>query len=403
MHNSSEHIESIVAEFRRNAIEQKYDMNLRAYEREAARDAILFDFLAASLDRRGAEEAADACLIADPHAGAGSRRPSDIHADVSGVLDHSGVDELATGDLVKGNSVGDRKAILSALEGGNNVHLLGVDCDQGNKGESDGAAGRCSVAAISPSSLPRSSSSPEPDQTDARNAADPTGGRGDTGSRPRVRPSKAAHTKRTVTSSGTSQIILKPWNRLAPDDRFGEAIRHAAAQGGHSVTLNLSIGRQSGCFSSDDPMRNISKRINEALNDHGLADLPLALRLEAAPDTDQLHLHGVLIPGPHNLAIIKKALRQGAGLIEGRSGSRQVKLGDLPKPDGWAGYLAKAVRRTSRIVGHDRLTWVSHSLTSSTREHYEEVRRGQKPANRDAHATGSTFITFFGYAMGAGF
>jgi len=40
----------------------------------------------------------------------------------------------------------------------------------------------------------------------------------------------------------------------------------AGRVGGLAVSLNLSIGRKAGSLASEDPLRNFTKRINEALN-----------------------------------------------------------------------------------------------------------------------------------------
>lgn len=380
-------------ELRRIISEQRFNLSLSAYAREAAEDAAMFKRLVLSLEARVAAEPAEERFVAEPHAIVETVCGSAAEIDMSDEGDRAHVDKAAKDYHANGKIVRDDKDILSTAGRGKNVHPLHADRELVNKGRDVHEVERCAVGMPSPTSLPcygtlvDTSTSPS-ERSEGGVAAGQFTTRSVSVGGQHFRSQKGARGKNAIITSGAPLVILRPWNRLTRAERFSEVIRHAATADGRAVTLNLSLGRQIGTSESDDPMRNISKRINEAMNKYGLAGMPLALRLEVTPDTGRLHLHGVVIPEYHDVAIIKKALRDGAGLITGRSGSTQVKLKRITDAKGWAGYLSKDARRTSKAVEHDRLTWISHSLTRAARDRYEEVRRGQKPANRNGCSSG---------------
>lgn len=189
------------------------------------------------------------------------------------------------------------------------------------------------------------------------------------------------------TPTGTVSTTPKAWLKLSPEEKFRAAIKTTQARGGKAVSLNLSFGRESGSLHSENPMRNLSRRITEALKEQGLSGLPMALHLEVSPE-GRLHLHGVVLAAPDQEAKVKKALRQGAGYVRGHAGSTQVKLVRLTDGDRWHRYIAKDKRYTLNELYDDRLTYTSQSLTRLARDDYEERRKAQittaTPANRNS-------------------
>lgn len=96
-------------------------------------------------------------------------------------------------------------------------------------------------------------------------------------------------------------------------------------------------------------------------------------------DREELHLHGAIIVGSFDPAVVKAVLRSAAGHIPGRSGSRQVQLKnfDLERggPAGWAKYPKKGAARTRRVIYQDRLTYISVDLRRVARTRWQQRRQ----------------------------
>ncbi|MRX51332.1 hypothetical protein GI374_12935 [Paracoccus sp. S-4012] len=147
-------------------------------------------------------------------------------------------------------------------------------------------------------------------------------------------------------------------------------------------SLNLSIGREGGTLYNKDPKRNLEKRLNAALNKHGLRGLPVAFVIEAERVTGRVHLHGVLVPGAHSKKVIERALAEAGGKLKGQQRTRQCKIEPFrdPGPDGWHRYITEDLRFTSRHVDGD-LIYISQPLIRLRSSFYEEVIRGGAAAN----------------------
>lgn len=112
----------------------------------------------------------------------------------------------------------------------------------------------------------------------------------------------------------------------------------------------------------------------------GLPRPHFAFSLEATPDErDELHLHGAVAPGELDRGVIKKVLREAAGLIPTRAGSRQVQLKkfnmDAGGPRGWALYPRKGATRTRRVIEHNRITHIPADLNRRSRMSWAQRRR----------------------------
>lgn len=274
------------------------------------------------------------------------------------------------------------KSYSCAGLGGKNVHRLNCSAALENKGSEGCLRGPCPVAANTTSSSP--SSKPL--------SALPCGVEGDA-KKGNARRSKAAQrgstTKRSASpvrrvavlgQASTGVTVIKPWRQLTKDERLKEATIFAQAKGGKALTINLSVNRAIGTETSEDPIRNLSKRFNEALNRHGLGDLPYSLWLEVTKES-RPHLHGVLIPGDHDIAKIKQALSEAGGKIKGHAKARQIALRRIDNADGWFGYGCKDRRRTARKLDTERLTVTSRTMTRAVKEAYEARRCEHRAAN----------------------
>lgn len=172
------------------------------------------------------------------------------------------------------------------------------------------------------------------------------------------------------------------WRDLTEREKFRLSIEHCKASRGIAVTLNLSLGRAASLVSETNvtsPVRLFQNSLNRALKDAGLAEIPYGLKFELSP-AGRLHLHGVFEHGDmsqEQLARLKRAFRNAAGFIKGKAGASQVKFQEITDAAGWDRYLSKAIRKTSKHMGVERLLLISRSLKRKTRYFYEESRRGR--------------------------
>lgn len=77
----------------------------------------------------------------------------------------------------------------------------------------------------------------------------------------------------------------------------------------------------------------------------------------------RVHVHGaIVLPAcvdPHK---VKGALMSAGGKIKGRAAARQVLIRRLDGAAGWAGYVQKDLKATRKVLGTDKLTFVSTRL-----------------------------------------
>lgn len=267
------------------------------------------------------------------------------------------------------------KRLLNTDRDDKNVHPLQVGFVQSGKGRNTSSAEARPVGASSALVTSLCTSLGEPRIGGASGKRKPQKGRAGDSKRKR---------KNSVTLTGaaaSSLTVLKPWSRLGCEGQYREAMIAAGRGGGLAFSLNLSIGREAGSRASKAPLRNITKRINEATNRHGLKGLPLALNLEFSPEDGRLHLHGVILPGQHDRDAIKKALMDGAGRASPLSRPTQLRLKCISDAEGWFGYCSKTFGNTSEKLGTKRFIYISHPMKAVARAVYQEMRLGHRAAN----------------------
>ena len=186
---------------------------------------------------------------------------------------------------------------------------------------------------------------------------------------------------------------IKQWRNMTFTEKLTAELRSAEKRGGRAVTVNLSPPFEELLKKSKNPMRIVGKRMNKALNAHGIHELPILLLLEAAKDNDRLHLHGVFIRGEHPMEVIKLALRKAVGLVPGRSGATQFHQCELYCFEAWATYITKAIRKTEKLLNSvpaKRLIWESQPILQLARKDHDAAFLAKAanvnctPANRSA-------------------
>jgi len=182
-----------------------------------------------------------------------------------------------------------------------------------------------------------------------------------------VSPIPAAPASRKRSTRAVAKSIIPVWSRAEDFDRLGAAYEFIHAKGGKVFTLRLSRDALIQVTGSADPVRTMTRRLQRAFARAGIPMPPIAFSVEVTPDErNQLHLHGALVLGGLLPSDVKRVLREAAGFIEGRAGSRQVKLTnfDLASggPVGWAYYSKRGAARTRREVGQRRVTYISSDI-----------------------------------------
>ena len=184
-----------------------------------------------------------------------------------------------------------------------------------------------------------------------------------------------------VTTTPPSLTPRPPeWSRAQPFDKLAEAYSRIHAMGGQVFTLRLELDALICVTGSRHPSRTMSRRIQRAFKRAGLPCPPLAFALEVTTDDrNELHLHGAILLGNLDLMAVKKVLRNAAGYISGRAGSRQVQIKNFNiengGPRGWAAYVRPYAARTRRVIGHDRVTYISSEARQFARRRWNLRRR----------------------------
>lgn len=188
-----------------------------------------------------------------------------------------------------------------------------------------------------------------------------------------------------ITSTTQTVRVLRPWKTLTREETRRECILYAGRHGGLAMTLNLRPEFEDLLNQKQDPMREVSKRMNAELGRRDQRHLPYLLVLEATKSDGRLHLHGVFLDQGRARMSIQGAMRKAVGYIFGRSGSRQFKSKFLYAANGWHTYLKKDRSWTRELLDLDsseHLWLVSQPMTQIVRDDYENTRLGLKqPAN----------------------
>jgi hypothetical protein len=171
------------------------------------------------------------------------------------------------------------------------------------------------------------------------------------------------------------------WSRAEQFDRLGAAYEFIHAKGGKAFTLRLATDDLIQVTGSADPVRTMARRLQRAFARASIPMPPVAFSLEVTPDErNQLHLHGALVLGDLLPSEVQDILRDAAGHIDGRAGSRQVKLTDFDLarggPLGWAYYTKRGAARTRRQLGQQRITYISGDIRRLVGVDWD-MRRGQ--------------------------
>lgn len=166
----------------------------------------------------------------------------------------------------------------------------------------------------------------------------------------------------------------KPWRKQTRAERLQYAFNIMQNFSGQAFTLNLNEREEKTLLDSPDPVRVLSDRINRALKAEGLSGAPYMMVLEVSPE-GRLHAHGAILPPRGtDLKTVNTALRKAGGRIRGKGAARQACLRSIFHADGWDKYLRKAQKKTKRVLGLEKITFISQPLIRLCNDIQEEHR-----------------------------
>ncbi|MEQ8600153.1 MAG: hypothetical protein RLP98_09520 [Devosia sp.] len=186
--------------------------------------------------------------------------------------------------------------------------------------------------------------------------------------------------KTRFASSARTHSRKPSWKAAGQFDRLGAAYEVMQARGAKTFTLRLGPDALERVTVSADPARVMSRRIARAFERAGVQVPFLAFSLEVTPnERNQLHLHGAIDLSGISEDLAKDILRDAADRIEGRAGSRQIKIKpfDMNKggPMGWANYTRRGYARTRRVLGQERVTYMPDLLRRLARTSWDGSRQ----------------------------
>jgi hypothetical protein len=188
----------------------------------------------------------------------------------------------------------------------------------------------------------------------------------------------AAHARLTAPAP-VPPLLPTRWRDLTPAQVFGLSTQTTGAEGGLAFSLNLRDDVERSASRASDPVAFLAKRFSRALRAAGLAGLPFSFQTEQTGQ-GRLHLHGVVLVGDADPAMVKATFAQAGGKKKGRAASTQVKFDLLFDGGGWAGYCLKSARR---VVPGDRQSFVSPTLKKLVKKfHGQEKAAGSPKAGR---------------------
>ena len=183
------------------------------------------------------------------------------------------------------------------------------------------------------------------------------------------------------TSIGAAASLSPPpetrpsWRAADEIDKFAGSIHVAGRRGGMALSLDFNIGREGTLWNHAEPVRLLSGYIGREMRKVFGRVLPFSFGFEIAPGEGKLHLHGAVVlddDTPAHRRRVARVLRQAAGNMPKASRARQCALKPMDAPSGWAGYTTKSINRTRKLLGTDKITFVSQDLLRLTKEAWRD-------------------------------
>jgi hypothetical protein len=191
--------------------------------------------------------------------------------------------------------------------------------------------------------------------------------------------------QKAIEAPTTKTSPARLWSNLTPDERTQAEFDYVACKSGRVVfSLNFSAKRHAGLMASGNPTRSLSIAINEAAKKLFGAKLPMFFTFEFNR-AQRLHCHGIAILPlltDDMLKLFRQVLKTAGGKITGLGSGRQCDVQDLYDVDGWQGYCGKESERTRRLLGMDKITFVSADLRREAEAAHNAavaVKKVQKP------------------------
>ncbi|WP_210526682.1 hypothetical protein [Rubellimicrobium arenae] len=176
----------------------------------------------------------------------------------------------------------------------------------------------------------------------------------------------------TSPAPAWSPVSAPTWRKLDPLEKIVAHIRTAEAHGGLAITCKLGDDFHATVLQTRDATAMLTSSLRRELVVQGVEDLPYLIAWDWSPETQQLHLHGVVVlPVGVEIDQVRRAFVKACGRWEGKRAARQWDDRPIYDAEGWAGYLLKTRKPEIRdqlleFLGDSRLTRVSRPLTQLT-------------------------------------
>jgi hypothetical protein len=185
------------------------------------------------------------------------------------------------------------------------------------------------------------------------------------------RPETLTRTLKTTVQAFIPSL-QKPWRHKWPLEKLAYSFWVAEMARAAAFTLKLSPNIQKTLRLRQDPARMMSHYINRELKHVFGEPLPYAFIFDLSP-SDQLHLHGVIIPRQFELEHINEidtALARAGGRLKGPPIVQigQCYLDHLHDGLGWLGYSQKAFDEACTALQTHKVTFISNGLRRLCRD-----------------------------------
>lgn len=188
---------------------------------------------------------------------------------------------------------------------------------------------------------------------------------------PKPRGWRAAKAK--ANKERFENLYSRKWVNLDRDEKLQQVFHSGLMSEAVAFSLNFSSARLERLMTSADPARVLSQELNRAARVCFGSIIPVAFAFDVSPDGDRLHIHGIAItPDFENETVnrLRQMLKRAGGVVHGLGGGRQCSIDVYHNAEGWRGYLLKDQARTVKVLGTEKITFVSRELTQiAQREH----------------------------------
>jgi len=160
--------------------------------------------------------------------------------------------------------------------------------------------------------------------------------------------------------------LKKRWRDMCPHEKMALCFQTAESAQGATFNLNLSAKVERTLCNCPDPARRMSHYISREFRCRLGKCPPYGFAFDVSP-SGRVHLHGVVIPfvmEEEHLHVLDQALMAAGGRLEGARIVQQTQnyMNLCSDGLGWAAYSQKTLDQAARLLGTDKVVFISASL-----------------------------------------